>query len=169
MDEQEKRDEYKLRRERIVRWDKYRINQFSYTNNLFIGLNSGFLAFFISQSDLTLRPCLILIDVYLLAILALIISFFTGIATTLNRLYDFRETAQLTKERKKNFEHRHNIIQHCNIDKIRQKISHLELETKKIGNKTWILLKWQIWTFVIGTILGILYLIIEKNTSQMRL
>jgi len=93
----------------------------------------------------------------------LIASFLTGLLTVLNRLQDFRKTAQLTKRRKKKFEHDHNIKSYSDIDTIDSDIRALNSETKELGILTWALLKWQIWTFLIGTIIGVIYIIIEKN------
>jgi len=95
--------------------------------------------------------------------LFLITSFLTGILAVINRLEDFRKTAQLTKKRKKKFEHNHNIISLPNIKAINSEIKNLDSETKKLGVVTWKLLKWQIWTFLIGTIIGVIFMIVEKN------
>jgi hypothetical protein len=95
--------------------------------------------------------------------LLLIASFLTGLFNVLNRLQDFRKTAQLTKRRKKKFEHDHSIKSYSDIETINSDIRTLNSETKKLGILTWTLLKWQVWTFLIGTIIGIIYIIIEKN------
>lgn len=167
MDEQEKRDQNKLRMDRVVRWDNYRINQFSYTNNLFIGLNLAFLGFFISQSGFIISCNCYFLTFQILTVLFLIASFLTGIATVLNRLKDFRKTAQLTKKRKKKFEHDHNINKsYSDISTINSDIRTLDSETKKYGPQTWVLLKCQILTFSIGTIIGVIYLIIGKNICE---
>lgn len=163
MDEQEKRDEHKLRNERVVRWDQYRVNHFSYTNNLFIALNLGFLGFFITQSGFNYSCLCWLLTLQILTVLLLGISFLTGILAVLNRLKDFRLTARLTKLRKKRFEYDHNIKAYPDIGEIRSDIRGLKTKTSALSPRTWILLNWQIWSFLIGTILGILYLIIEKN------
>ena len=163
MDEQDKRDEHKVRMERVVRWDSYRINQFSYSNNLLIGLNLGFLGFFIAQSGFKFSCSCYLLTLQILTGLFLIASFFTGLMTVLNRLQDFRKTAKLTKRRKKKLEHDHNIKSYSDIETISSEITILDAETKKLGNRIWILLNWQVWTFLIGTIIGVAYLIIEKN------
>jgi len=162
MDEQEKREEHKLRNERVVRWDQYRIKHFSYTNNLFIALNLGFLGFFITQSGFNYSCICWLLTLQILTVLLLGASFLTGILAVFNRLKDFRLTARLTKKRKKQFEHDHNIGTYSNIEEIRSDIRDLKTKTNTLSPRTWILLNWQTWTFLSGTILGILYLIIEK-------
>jgi hypothetical protein len=52
MDEQEKRDKHKSYNDRFVRWQQLTIGQLSFTNNLFLGLNLGFIGFFVTQSGL---------------------------------------------------------------------------------------------------------------------
>ncbi|MCX6219604.1 MAG: hypothetical protein NTZ69_01285 [Bacteroidia bacterium] len=156
-------DEHKIRMERVVRWDSYRINQFSYTNNLLIGLNLAFLSFFITQSGFKINCNCCLLTLQLLTGLLLLSSFLAGILTVLNRLQNFRKTAKLTKKRKMKFEHDNNIKSYSDIKTINSDISTLHVETIKLGKLTWILLKCQVWTFFIGTIIGIIYLIIEKN------
>ena len=165
MNEQEKRDEHKTKSEIVVRWDKYRIVQFSYTNNLLTGLNLAFLSFFITQSNFNLSYKCHFLILQVFSLLLLIASFITGFCIVFNRLQDFRKTAQLTKLRKKKFEHDHHIITYSDIYTINSDILDLEKETNKLGIRTWHLLNWQIWTFLIGTIIGILYIIIEKNIS----
>lgn len=161
--EQKTKEQYKSRLERVVRWDNYRITHFSYTNNLLLGLNFAFLGFFITQSGLKFCCNCHFITIQVLAVLFLFTSFFAGLLTVLNRLQDFKKTSQLTKMRKKKFEHIHNIISHSDIDKINSEILTLDSETKKLGSITWMLLKWQVWTFIIGTFIGVIYLIIFDN------
>lgn len=161
--EQDTLEQYKTRIERVVRWDNYRINHFSYTNNLLLGLDLGFLGFFITQSGLKFCCNCYFITIQVFAILFLFTSFFTGLLTVLNRLKDFKKTSQLTKMRKKKFEHVCNIILHSDIDKINSEIFTLSSETRELGNQTWSLLKWQVCTFIIGTFIGVIYLIIFDN------
>lgn len=163
MAEQEIRDKYKVKMDRVVRWDSYRINQFSYTNNLLIGLNLAFLGFFINQSGFKVSCNCYFITLQLLTGLLLSVSFIIGLVTVLNRLQDFRKTAELTKRRKKKFEHDYNLKSHTEIEVIDSDIRTLKSETEKLGTMTWILLRLQIWTFLIGTMFGVVYLIVEKN------
>jgi len=163
MDEQEKRDQHKIKMERVVRWDNYRINQFSYTNNLLLGLNLAFLGFFITQSGFNFNSNCYFFTIQILTDLFLLTSFLTGLLTVLNRLQDFRKTAKLTKLKKKKFEHEHNIVTYSGIDTIKTEIWEFESETRKMGIRTWNLIKWQVWTFLIGTFIGVIYLIIIKN------
>jgi hypothetical protein len=163
-EKEEKQNEYNLRRERVVRWDNYRINQFSYANNLITTLNLAFLVFFISQSGLQVNDNCFMFSLQALTFTLLIISFLAGLMTTLNRLQDFRKTALLTKRRKKKFEHDHNFKFHSDIEIIKSEILELEKETNQKGKNTWTLIQWQIWSFVIGTSTGVIYLIYIKNS-----
>ncbi|MCT4648495.1 MAG: hypothetical protein N4A74_26140 [Carboxylicivirga sp.] len=165
MNEEETKDMQSILRERVVRWDSRRINQFSYSNNLLIGLNLAFLGFFITQSGFKINYIGYLVIMQLCTVILLITSFVTGLLTVFNRLKDFRKTAQLTKKRKKKFEHDNNIILHSGINTINSDIENLKSETGKLGTRTWLLLNWQVWSFLIGTIIGIIYLMIDKNIS----
>jgi len=155
-------EEYKIKRERVVRWDNYRINQFSYTNNLLIGLNLAFLSFFITKVNILIDVNCCLMIIQILTIFSLIISFITGMCNVINRLQVFRKTSKLTKIKKNKFEYDYNITHsYPNINSY-PNISVLDSETKRLGKRTWILLKWQVWTFSIGVIIGVIYLVIQK-------
>lgn len=164
MDEQEKIEEYNIRKERVVRWDAYRINQFSYTNNLLLGLNLAFLVFFITQAGFKLNSDCGLVTLQLIAIVFLLTSFCAGLYVVYNRLLDFRKTAKLTKKRKKEFEYKHKIKTHTDTNVNFCEIQNLVVETRKLGKRTWCLLQWQMCTFLFGTIVGIVALLIENNS-----
>ena len=83
--------------------------------------------------------------------------------TVLNRLRDFRLTKTLVKNRRLKFEDQHNIAKHTDIESVKTSIILDKYLSDKLGKRTWSLLNWQIWTFVIGTSIGILYIIIFKN------
>jgi len=158
-------DEYQLLIDRVVRWDKYRISQLSITNNLFLTYCVGFLAYFVSQAGFVLNNeyCIICLFQYL-SIILLGISFITGTLTTISRLEDFRKTSKLTKHKKHRYEYFHQNKKEINIDELESKILTLGATTKKWGDRTWRLLYWQIWSFFIGLFLGVIYLILIKNT-----
>ena len=164
MDKQEKREKHKSYTERFTKWQQLTISQLSFTNNLFLGLNLGFLGFYVTQSGLTFSCLWILFTIQIFTLLGLGISFVTGTKMVLNRLKNFRTTTQLVKVRKQKFEHKHRLKVHSDIESNNSAILNLKTSTDKLGNTTWILLKWQIWTFFIGTLFGIIYLIIDKNT-----
>lgn len=167
MNEQEKKiHEYKLREERVVRWDKYRIDLFTYTNNLFVVLNLAFLGYYTSQSGLRFHRHHILSDIQAIAFLSLVVSFIGGITVTLIRLSNFRRTAKLTKLRKKEFEHeqKQDIEIHSEITLIKNKIASTKSEIDLLDKLTWVGLRLQIWLFLIGCTFGVLYMLITNNT-----
>lgn len=163
MDEQEKREKHKFYNERFVRWQQLTIGQLSLTNNLFLGLNLGFLGFLATQSGLTFSSTCWIFMIQVLTLLSLGVSFVTGVYIVLNRLNDFRKTTQLVKNRKDNFEIDKKLKSSDRIKSIEFNIANLKTETDKLGETTWSLLKLQIWAFTIGTIFGIIYLLIIKN------
>lgn len=165
MDEQEKRDKHKSYNDRFVRWQQLTIGQFSFTNNLFLGLNLGFIGFFVTQSGPSFSGVCWIFTIQILTLLGLGISFFTGIFLVINRLKDFRKTTQLIKNRKHKFEIEHNLRKSETLELIKSTISNLKNETDKLGKITWNLLNWQVWTFLIGTVLGVVYIVINNNAQ----
>jgi len=164
MDDQEKRDRHKSYADRFVRWQQLTIGQLSFTNNLFLGYNLGFLGFLLTQSGLTFSCNCWIFTVQVLTLLGLATSFLTGVILVVNRLKDFRNTTQLVKNRKKKFEIEH-LAAAGDINTIESTIANLKTETDKLGKTTWTLLKWQIWTFMIGTVFGLLSILLKNNAS----
>ena len=159
----EQKDEYELKQERVVRWDKYRIEQMSFTNNLFIGFGIAFLSFFVAKTELVFHRCYFLCCIQILTAILVGLSFLSGTLVTINRLKDFRQTARLTKKRKRKYEHENNIECSKNIRRLRHQIVKLERETRELGDNTWCFLRCQIWTFFVGVITGVLYLILSQT------
>ena len=91
------------------------------------------------------------------------VSFVIGVSLVINRLNDFRKTTFLVQKRKLKFENDHKIKSSNDIDTLKFEIMILKSETNKLGERTWLLLKWQIWSFAVGTVLGVIYIIIIKN------
>lgn len=158
-----KKEKYKSYNDRFVRWQQLTTGQLSFTNNLFLGLNLGFLGFLVTQSGLTFSCTCWAFTIQVLSLLGLGVSFVTGVFLVINRLKDFRKTTKLVKNRKKKFEIDNKLKDMDNIDSVKYTIANLKTETDKLGRITWILLNWQIWTFMIGTILGLIYILIIKN------
>lgn len=163
MDEQDRRDEHQLRKERVVRWDKYRIEYFTYTNNIFIGLNLGFIGFFITQAGIVFicPPAIAILQG--LTLLFLLASFVTGTFLVVKRLQNFRLTSRLTKRRKTNFELQQRLKHGIDGKNLQVEIHQLKTKTDTLGEVTWKLLSWQIWTFIIGCVLGITFITIISN------
>jgi hypothetical protein len=151
--------------ERFVRWQQLEIRQMSFTNNLILGFNLGFLGFFVTQSGLKFGSiCSILTITQVLTLIGLGISFVIGIILVVNRLKDFRATTHLIKLKKKRFKAKLNSHPSTSIKSINDSIQKLKIETEKLGKFTWALLDLQIWSFLVGTIFGIIYLISLQNT-----
>lgn len=168
MDEQGKREKRKSYNERFVRWQQLTIGQLSLTNNLFISLNLGFLGFFLIQVGLVFSKTCWIFMIQVFTILSIAISFIAGVSLVIKRLYNFRKTTQLVKSRRERFEIQETLKSSNKIDSeelqiVNLKIANLKTETDKLGETTWCLLKLQIWTFAIGTILGIAYILITIN------
>lgn len=161
MDYDNKLNSYK---ERFVRWQQLTISHLSYTNNLFIGLNLGFTGFFVSKFNFTFECDLLLFSILTIALICLGTSFVSGNFVVLSRLKDFRKTTQLINRQKQKYKIENNNNQATNYDSINSDILSLKKETNSLGKKTWMLLHLQIWSFMIGTILGIIYIIITKGT-----
>lgn len=136
----EKQDKY-------IRWQAIRINQLGFINNLAIGLSLGLLAYnfnFILPDDIELN-CLQKVLFWISTVLT-VVSVFIGLILSINRLEDFRLTAQIARrEEKKETE---------NIEIDRAK-------SEKLGKKTWCLFTWQIVTFLIGFLTSAIYIVIE--------
>lgn len=163
MDELEKREMHKSFKDRFIRWQQLTISQLSFTNNLFLGFSLGFLSFFVSQPGVLFGGICWLSLLQTFSLLSLVVSFITGILTVLNRLRDFRLTKIIVKNEKLKFEDEHNIQKHQDIETTKISIVLDKYLSDRLGKRTWLLLNWQIWTFVIGTSIGILYIIIFKN------
>lgn len=166
MGEQERSEKYISYNERFIRWQQLTIGHLSLTNNLFLGLNLGFLGFFTTQSGLTISSVCWIFMIQVLTLLALSVSFVTGVYLVINRLNDFRKTTLLVKNHKEKFEIEENLKSSYRLESIKFEIKNLKTETTKLGETTWRLLKLQIWAFTIGTIFGIIYILIINNSSS---
>lgn len=151
-----------LLNERVIRWDSYRINHFSFTTNLIFTLNLGFIGFIVSQISYDLTSNFYFSTLLIISFICLATSFYIGLFSIFNRLNDFRLTSKLTKLKKDLFEHENKISLHPDFKNIQFEILSLSNQTKKLGLKTWSLLKFQIWFFIIGTTFGIIIFIISK-------
>ncbi|MCH8904678.1 MAG: hypothetical protein IIA45_12280 [Bacteroidetes bacterium] len=165
MNDQEKQEKLSGYKERFIRWQQLTIQHLSYTNNLLLTLNLAFLGFLITQTGFELSSNPFLITVQIVSITSLGTSFFVGILTVLNRLHDFRSTTRVANNKRLRFEHKNELKKDLDISKIESEISkHSEIANKR-GKKTWIYLQWQIWTFTLGVSVGIIFLLVNQNTS----
>lgn len=148
---------------RFTRWQQISISQLSVTNNLFLSLTTGLLAFSVTQIDLKVTTNCLLTLGLIFSYIFLFTALITGVSVTINRLMDFRKTMDLVWQRKKKFEIEMNIKVHGDIDKIKRTIIELKIQTNKHGKDTWELLNWQIYTFIIGAVFMITVIVLTKN------
>ena len=122
----------------FVRWQAITIAQLGFTSNLIITLATATLGFALSlvkDADITAScwaTCLLA-----LSIVGLLISLALGIWCALNRLADFRMTAQIARRREK-------------LPTMSSEQDNADREVKKLGNRTWTLFYWQVGTFGAG-------------------
>lgn len=128
-----------------LKWQDIRINQLGYANNLIIALAVALLGFtikFIQTEDLILSNFQKVLFWIICSLI--IISVGLGIYVVLNRLEDFKLTAQIARKRETNE---------------RDGIENDRLKSEKLGKKTWNSFIWQIVTFL-GSFLCLLILVL---------
>lgn len=163
MKEFEHTERIALYNERFVRWQQLSIAQLSFSNNLILVLDLGFMGFLISQSGLTFSSNCWILFIQIISFIGLGSSFLVGIIVVLNRLKDFHETSQLIRKRSQLFRSHNKKVEKINLDANNQQLLNLKNYTDKLGKRTWSLFKLQLWTFACGTLLGVIYLIIVNN------
>ena len=123
----------------FVRWQGITLQQFSFVNNLLIGLSTGILAL---QLNIAFNNETILNTgakwLFSFSIVLIFISLAFGCWTALNRLLDFRTTTQVTRKKGKNEQ---------------EGIENLREEAKSLGRRSWLLLKLQIVFFGLWALL----------------
>lgn len=131
--------------ESFVRWQGITRDYFTTVSNLALGLATGLLAFLVS--GLTSSPpatkCLLVVGSVSLVLLASSVGL--AVWCAINRLRDFRATAQIARERSKN-----------------ESVSpDARLETKIMGQLSWRLFWWQLVLFGFGAV-GVAVMLIAK-------
>ena len=124
-------------KQRYVRWQEYRINHFTFTNNIFLTFAVAAIGFWIK---------LIIDDDFLLieankkyfgrSLFFLCISAATGSCSIITRLIDFRYTAKLVRQQSK--------------EEDEAKIENLRIVTKEAGFWSWVFLVIQIIALAVG-------------------
>ena len=131
-----------------IRWQSIAINQLGYTLNLFLTFSAASLGFtltLVKNSEVT-STCLGTAFL-ILSIISLSLSLAFGIWCVLNRLSDFRKTAQNARDKEVMKE-----ITPSPDSDIIQTLQKRRAEVKRLGEKTWILFHWQIGTFCAGVV-----------------
>ncbi|MDR8394294.1 hypothetical protein NC796_24310 [Aliifodinibius sp. S!AR15-10] len=125
--------------EKFKRWQEKSLKQLTYTINLFLGFSIAILGFeFSLLFKNSFSPICFEKFAFSASIFALIASAILGSVCVVNRLIDFRITAQITRKKDKN--------NSDGIDDLRNK-------SNKLGNRTWAIFWGQIALFGLGTIL----------------
>jgi len=120
--------------ESFVRWQAVTRDYFSTVSNLVLGLATGLLAFLVSSlsSSQPTTKCLLIVGTISLALLAS--SVVLAIWCAINRLRDFRATAQIARSRSKG----------------EPVPSGARQESKIMGQLSWCLFWWQLVLFSFG-------------------
>ena len=140
--------------ERFTRWQGMAITQFGYAVNLiltFATASLGFLFTVVKDKDFVLSPCGRLICA--LSILCLGLSILFGLSCVMTRLYDFRTTKDIIKERRGK--------------KRSAEIERLCTSADKLGRWTWRLFKFQVLTFGLGVAALIITFVVAYKTRLM--
>lgn len=142
--------------ESFVRWQGITITQLGYAVNLIIGLTVATLGFSLSR----LSDEKFILDgygnwVFLISIICLLVSGGLGISCVINRLHDFRATAQISKN-KENNSSKENIEGQRNL-------------CQKLGARTWMFFKVQIVLFALGVVSMVIAVLLAYNNKPLGL
>ena len=115
---------------RFVRWQRVAITQLGFLNNTVLALATASAGFALARPapDSGWKLCLLWLGLALLSL-----SIIVALACALNRLWDFRETAQIAKGTMSDSE-----------------TAVARREVERLGNRTWTLLYCQLASFVVG-------------------
>lgn len=128
-----------------VRWQAIAIEQLGYAVGLILGFATASLGFALALvKDQNYAPGCWGKFFMLTSIASLILSVGLGLSCVINRLCDVRKTRSIARDRE-NWER-----EHISTDEIDKRLQVRRAETKKIGQRTWLLLWWQIGTFALG-------------------
>jgi hypothetical protein len=133
----------KKNRESSIRWQGRTIEQFGYALNLILGLSVAAIGFEIS---------LALGDefkndgwqnyLFAISLFSLLVSVAVGLFCVVNRLRDFRATAETARKHED--------------DPLDPELQPLRTLSRELGKRTWRLFRWQVATFGIGVLLLVL-------------
>jgi hypothetical protein len=124
-----------LPNESFIRWQNIRITQLGFANNLIITLSVASLGYLMNFINIPNILNFFQKLLFWISSTLLIFSCFFGLLLVVNRLEDFKITAQIAKKRETE--------ENINISILREK-------TEKLGKKTWNLFITQVSTFFVG-------------------
>lgn len=135
------------KKDSFVRWQNIRITQLGFANNLLIALGVTLIGFTLDfiQTD---QQILIFTQKFLfwVGISSSIVSIGLGLFVVINRLEDFKLTAQIARNRE------NETTSGINVDRT---------QTNKLGKRTWCCFIWQVVTFSVGFLLLLIMVLIE--------
>ena len=132
----------------FVRWQSIRITQFGHVTNLiltFATASLGFALTLLKDSRIGYISCSFCI--WVLAVVTLLGSIAVGIWCSINRLHDFRETAQIARKREEM-----EATGALAPTEMEARLEYQRKLSKERGELTWVLFYWQIGTFGVGTL-----------------
>lgn len=128
--------------ESFIRWQAATREHFTTTSSVVLGLATGLLAFVVNRF-LTDKPTGRWL--FWFAAGSLVLSIVSALWCSINRLKDFRATAQIARNRAKQV-----AVSEADL-----------LETKALGNISWRLFRFQLVSFGVGAIASIVALIVK--------
>ncbi len=130
-----------------VRWQNIRITQLGFANNLLIALGVTLIGFTLEfiQADELILNCFQKF-LFWIGITLSVVSIALGVYVVINRLKDFKLTAQIARKREKE--------NTSGIDEDRA-------QADTLGKKTWNCFIWQVVTFSIGFLMLLIMILIE--------
>ncbi|MEQ1883722.1 MAG: hypothetical protein ABL967_01585 [Bryobacteraceae bacterium] len=147
----------------FVRWQCIRIAQFGHVANLILTFAVASLGFSVTLlQDLRhgrSAPCLLCI--WAIADFALLGSIALGILCAMNRLWDFRETAQIAR-RREDLEQDGKLTR----QEIDARLEYQREANRKRGELSWTLFYWQIGTFGVGIVFLLLAFVFSLLVNE---
>lgn len=129
----------------FIRWQAATREHFTLTSSVALGLATGLLAFLSERFLSGPRPSCIALIFGAAALLVLAVSIALALWCSINRLRDFRATAQIARHRAKN-----EVVPEAD-----------RLETKALGDFSWKLFWWQLVLFGVGVLTSAIALLIR--------
>lgn len=121
---------------RFVRWQTIQITQLGFVLNLVLGFAVAGLGLCVSLvRDANFQPHCCAKFFFILSVTLFMVSVATGIWCSLNRLWDFRITAGIARGRWTN-----------------EELTQKRIENERLGDRTWVLLYFEISTFILATL-----------------
>jgi hypothetical protein len=133
------------REDSYVRWQAIAIDQLGYAAGLILSFATAALGFALALvKDQNYAPNCWGKMAMLTSIASLVLSVGVGLWCVINRLCDFRKTRNIARDRE-DWER-----EHVSKDEIDKRLQTRRAETKRLGERTWVLFWWQIGTFAVG-------------------